>query len=51
MDVVGLSLFTDKGEPVRLKNLTQPIVIAFPRKLGMIGFVSMSHWHISPRLI
>ena len=46
MDVVGLSVFTDKGESVRLRNLTQHIVIAFPRKLGMFRLATVSHWNM-----
>ncbi|KAI0208686.1 Polycystic kidney disease protein 1-like 3 [Lamellibrachia satsuma] len=36
-DVVGLSIYREDGQTVRLKNLTQPVVISIPRKLVTIG--------------
>ena len=33
-DVVGISIYREDGETVRLKNLTQPFSISLPRKRG-----------------
>ena len=40
-DVVGLSIYREDGQTVRLKNLTQPVVISIPRKLGLLATVSL----------
>ena len=37
MDVVGLSIYSDNGEPVHVKKLAQPIVIILPRRLGLFA--------------
>ena len=33
-DVVGLSVYTEDGQIMSVKNLTKPAVISLPRELG-----------------